>query len=121
MCDCRPDKSYDHKRWYTSLAFNTVAKDFSTPSLVTDESSGKKVLVVELDSSFFSSNMTDLTDQTADTVAVTGQIFGNWCCGCECDWITLLHHQTKCIIAVTTKFPMWILMRLLERLRLAED
>ena len=33
---------------------------------------GKKVLVVELDASFFSSNMTDLTDQTADAVAVTG-------------------------------------------------
>ena len=47
----------------TPVALNTVAKsDFSTPSLVTDGSSGKKVLVVELDASFFSSNMTDLTD-----------------------------------------------------------
>ena len=56
----------------TPVALNTVAKSGSTPSLATDGSSGKKVLVVELDASFFSSNMTDLTDQTADAVAVTG-------------------------------------------------
>ena len=56
----------------TPVALNTVAKSGATPSLVTDGNSGKKVLVVELDASFFSSNMTDLTDATADAVAVTG-------------------------------------------------
>ena len=56
----------------TPVALNTVAKSGATPSLATDGSSGKKVLVVELDAKFPASNMTDLTDQTADAVAVTG-------------------------------------------------
>ena len=56
-----------------AVALDTIQKSATTPSLVSDpNNSNYKVLVVDLDDTFFTSNMTDLTDGTADAVAVTG-------------------------------------------------